>query len=142
MCLNCNAVSLALIVISLIALGSSAPAHYDAYHYGHGSSEDARDATNVYVEDIIAAFRHSIGAKLDPLRVPTQHVSFDRRFLGIRFHGELLAYHLRTFRMFAQATIDKKFLCYATQYDDNRKHVEQCKCEFNNFSIKFLSICF
>lgn len=46
--------------------------------------------TNSYVDDIIDAFRDSLGNKLDPLKIPDKTIGFDRKMLGIRFHGKLL----------------------------------------------------
>lgn len=63
----------------------------DRFAVGHNesSSEEVRVTTNDWVEDIINAFRGSLEDKIDPLKVPDQSVSFDRRIVGVRFHGKL-----------------------------------------------------
>jgi len=66
----------------------SVPINFEPYNSGEAKSEDKRIATNEFVEDIIGAFRQKIGDRLDPLRVPFQRVSFERKLIGIRLHGK------------------------------------------------------
>ncbi|KAI1289140.1 hypothetical protein HDE_08461 [Halotydeus destructor] len=47
-------------------------------------------SSNDYVDEIIDAFRSSIGSKLDPLEIGYEKIGFDRKILGIRFHGDAL----------------------------------------------------
>lgn len=57
-------------------------------NYGNETSdEDMQNTTNNFIDDVIDAFRDSLGKDMDPLKIPLQSFNFERNFILIKLHG-------------------------------------------------------
>lgn len=50
--------------------------------------EELQSTTNLFIDDVIDAFRESLGDKIDPLLVPRQSVSFDKDLIAFSIKGD------------------------------------------------------
>ena len=71
---------------SLVTICSCAPLFDNDGH--ETTPEELQNATNWFIDDVIDAFRESLGSKIDPLSVPEQSVSFEKDLIVFTLKGD------------------------------------------------------